>query len=64
MKNNGLRMNDDWTKACTVMNIEGKIGRGRSSKTWMDRVKASMDRRHLKSEDGLNRGEWAQGDMD
>ena len=33
------KFDDDWVKRCQKLEVEGKVGRGRSRKTWIECVK-------------------------
>ena len=48
----------DWTKACTMLEVDGRRGRGRPHKTWLNE---SMDVRGLRPETAYRRSEWRQG---
>ena len=40
---------------------EERRKRGRPRKTWMERVQAAMEKRHLEMDQWLNRKEWCLG---
>ena len=49
------RKDDDWVKRCTNMEVEGRRGRGRPKRTWMDVVQSDLRRLNIKREDAQNR---------
>ena len=48
----------DWVKECQYLEVEGKRGRGRGRKTWLECVNASMKDMELKASDAQDRALW------
>ena len=55
------KVEDDWVKRCTVMEVEGTRPRGRPKKTWMEVVADDMRRMGLTPEDAQDRIKWRKG---
>ena len=55
------KVEDDWVKRCTVMEVEGTRPRGRPKKTWMEVVADDMRRMGLTPEDAQDRRKWRKG---
>ena len=49
---------DDWVKASQKFEVEGKRGRGRARKTWMECVEDDMKVLGLKKEVAQDRSKW------
>ena len=45
-------------KKCTSMEVEGRRGRGRPKRTWMEVVQSDLRRLKIKREDAENRSLW------
>lgn len=52
---------NDWTRTCTLMDVDGRRGRGRPNKTWLDGIKESLTVRKLRPDAVHDRGEWRRG---
>ena len=52
------KSDEDWVKKCLNLGVDGKVGRGRSRRTWSECVKSDMKRLGLKVEDTRNRLLW------
>ena len=52
------KMGEDWVKACRNIEVEGKAGRGRNSKTWMEGVNDDMKKCGLRREWAMDRELW------
>ena len=52
------RPDDDWLKKCQNIEVAGKVGRGRSRKTWIECVRGDMKDLGLKVEDTKDRPGW------
>ena len=54
-----LRKDDeDWVKKCMDMEVDGRRGRGRPRKRWIEVVTCDMKERGLLREDIFDRGRW------
>src|ERR687898_1216539 len=49
---------DDWVKKCQSVEIEGKVGRGRGRKTWIECIRGGMKDLKLSMEDVVDRDVW------
>ena len=45
-------------KRCTSMEVEGRRGRGRPKRTWMEVVQSDLRKLKIKREDAQNRSLW------
>ena len=45
-------------KRCTTMKVEGRRGRGRPKRTWMEVVQSDLRKLKIKREDAENRSLW------
>ena len=52
------RIEDDWLKRCTTMEVPGKRLRGRPRRTWMDVVNDDLRKMSLKREQVFDRDRW------
>ena len=52
------KKDEDWVKKCLNLSVDGKVGRGRSRKTWSECVKRDMKILGLKVEDTKDRLSW------
>jgi hypothetical protein len=52
------KVDDDWVKRCTRLEVVGKRRRGRPRKTWMKTLNDDMRRGALSTEDAMDRGLW------
>ena len=54
---------DDWVSACRELEVDGRLGKGRPRKTWMECVVDDMRKVGLKREDAQFRSTWKAGIM-
>lgn len=53
------RMQDhNWIKKCLSLNVDGKRGRGRPAKRWIDLINKDMGKKKVTQETALNRVQW------
>jgi len=51
-----VESDDDWAKKCQQLMVEGKAGRARSRKAWLECVRRDMKELRLRVDDIRNRG--------
>jgi hypothetical protein len=49
------KVDDDWVRRCTLMEVEGKRSRGRPRKTWRDVTEDDLERHDLCAKDAMDR---------
>ena len=49
---------DDWVKKCQSVQVEGKVGRGRGRKTWIECIRGDMKNLNLSMEEVVDRDVW------
>ena len=49
---------DDWVKKCQGLEIEGRVGRGRGRKTWIECIRGDMKDLNLSMDDVVDRDVW------
>ena len=49
---------DDWVKKCQSVEVEGKVGRGRGRKTWIEYIRGDMKNFNLCMDDVVDRDVW------
>ena len=54
----GKETEDDWVKKCQSVEIEGKVGRGRGRKTWMECIRGDMKDLNLSIHDVVDWDAW------
>jgi hypothetical protein len=54
------KVDDDWVRRCTLMEVDGRRSRGRPSKTWRDVIEDDLKRYDLCAEDAMDRCLWRE----
>ena len=49
----------DWVSGCRELEVEGKRGRGRGVKTWLECVNEDMECRGMRRQDAQDRAGWS-----
>ena len=49
------RREEEWVKKCTELKVAGKVGRGRSKKTWKEVLEKDMKLAGLRRQDAMDR---------
>jgi hypothetical protein len=52
------KVDDDWVRKCTLMEVDGRRSRGRSRKMWTNVIENDLERYDLHAEDAMNRCLW------